>query len=729
VKNPPKYHNKQLIHEWTYRVKDGTPLGTVGRYEDETGKKVVVPFFNKGNGSKWQPGIGLNPRPLFGLELLSNHPPERAVFIAEGEKAAAALQGIGCTALTSLGGSSAANKADWTPLNGFQNVIIWPDNDDPGLHYAEDVYRSLQKLTNPPSIKLLQPEDLPKGGDVVDWLQGILPEWNGYASIPQNLHQAIREDLADELENAKLMSKDWDKNEVNYSYKKLFTNNPTLPTHSAMAGGAEDFTRHSSDTNTAFKGKLTTENPKTGNIKLIIESKAALILAQELRQILGYSSSAGAWHKFTGTRWQELSGGKKETAEQFLQKWIYQGCEPIGFRPTYQKNIMTLLADGRQLPLSANESNLLPFKNGLLDIETKTLIKITPQNAQTWVLPYEYAPHSDCPKIKAWLNQVTGHDTETVEFLRAWFAALIHGRADLHKFLHLLGSGGTGKSTLIRLAESLIGKHNTIATSLEQMEKGQFETSNYYEKRLIVITDSDNYGGSVDKFKAITGQDPVRMERKYQQSGTFTFDGLVLVASNQAITTTDHTSGLERRRLTVNFDYVFTEEEKANFYNSGGEKALHTELPGFVNWLLELSQHDISRLMRHPPMATIRANIEAKKADNSVFAWLLECCIPDQDAATQVGVKQEIRESGQETCYENNNKWLYANYLQWASRASRKPHSVRKFSDILLDTLKSHGVRSKKGRSSSGRFISGVRLSQEWDAEKTINGAWKHYLY
>ena len=128
-------------------------------------------------------------------------------------------------------------------------------------------------------------------------------------------------------------------------------------------------------------------------------------------------------------------------------------------------------------------------------------------------------------------------------------------------------------------------------------------------------------------------------------------------------------------------------------------------------------------------MATIMANIEAKKADNSVFAWLLECCLPDQNAATQIGVKKEIREPGREVCYEKNDEWLYANYLQWCSRDSRKPHSVRTFGDILLDTLKAHGIQAKKGRSSSGRFISGVRLSQEWDAEKTIIEAWKPYLY
>ena len=57
-------------------------------------------------------GIDLNPRPLFGLDRLAKHPKEKAVFIVEGEKAATALHGLGIAAVSSLGGSQAANKAD-----------------------------------------------------------------------------------------------------------------------------------------------------------------------------------------------------------------------------------------------------------------------------------------------------------------------------------------------------------------------------------------------------------------------------------------------------------------------------------------------------------------------------------------------------------------------------------------------------------------------------------------
>ena len=80
-------------------------------------------------------------------------------------------EGLGIVAITSLGGAQTANKADWTPLDGFKTVCLLPDHDAPGEHYAQDVYAALSALESPPTVKVLRLHDLPEGGDVVDWLQ------------------------------------------------------------------------------------------------------------------------------------------------------------------------------------------------------------------------------------------------------------------------------------------------------------------------------------------------------------------------------------------------------------------------------------------------------------------------------------------------------------------------------------------------------------------------------
>lgn len=382
-----------------------------------------------------------------------------------------------------------------------------------------------------------------------------------------------------------------------FSKKSVSSKNPTLPALPTLSGYSEDLILHQSNTETALKpiiksGELISYNDD-GKASLVIESEGAVILSTSLQGSVAYSLQAKTWHLFTGTHWQVCDDGQ---IDKVLINLLYLGTAGIGFRNAYRNNIKALIADGGFLPLPAMQHDLLLFKNGLLDYKLKILYPITPDNAQTWCLPYNYDAKADCPNIKAWLLKAVNNDAETVEFLRAWLAALLHGRADLQKFLHLIGSGGTGKGTFIRLTTVLVGELNAVSTTLKEMETNRFEPARYYGARLVKITDSDKYGGSVNTLKAMTGQDHIRIERKHQQqSGDFIFGGLVIMASNENLTTTDHTSGLDQRRLTVYFDRRATDEEKQAWQALGGEEVvLHSEIAGLVNWLLELSQDDIS---------------------------------------------------------------------------------------------------------------------------------------
>lgn len=112
---------------------------------------------------------------LFGQELLTKHTNAK-VIICEGEKCTEALYDLfhqkdlleRFIPLTS-GGASSASSANWSPLVG-RNVLVWPDNDDPGARYAQDVVGMVSGIAN--SIELLDPLmlQLPPKGDAVDWI-------------------------------------------------------------------------------------------------------------------------------------------------------------------------------------------------------------------------------------------------------------------------------------------------------------------------------------------------------------------------------------------------------------------------------------------------------------------------------------------------------------------------------------------------------------------------------
>ena len=363
------------------------------------------------------------------------------------------------------------------------------------------------------------------------------------------------------------------------------------------------------------------------------------------------------------------------------------------------------------------DARALPFLNGLLNLDTRELAPITPDNAPIWCLPYAYDPAADCPTFKTWLRQAVDGDVETVEFLRAWLAALLTGRADLQKFLHLLGPGGTGKGVFTRLAELLVGKHNATITDLRNLEQNRFETASLYGKRLVCITDASKYGGSVDVLKAMTGQDSLRLERKHQQQGaTFRFGGLVLLASNEALQTTDYTSALERRRLTVEFKRLVSDAERADWSARGGEEAiLHREIAGVANWVLGLSREDVTRRLTRQPRRVLQSNREALRNNNPVADWLIDNTIPEPRARVRIGDHRPITEHGR-TWFEHADERLYPNYLTWCHRAKREPLALRRFSSLAVDMARSLGVDVLKSREGSGVHLQGLRLRSESEA-------------
>ena len=466
------------------------------------------------------------------------------------------------------------------------------------------------------------------------------------------------------------------------------------------------------------------EYTEQGGTRRIIESQAAEIVAAALRGRLAWDAPAGQWLSWASSHWRTLDNPAE--AERLLAEAVHTGCEPLGFRTNYLNGVTQLIQRLRLLPPPKAEAGAVPFGNGLLRIATGKLIKATPDNAPTWALPWAYDASADCPSIKDWLLRATG-DKETVELLRAWIGALLRG-LPLQKFLVLRGRGGTGKGTFQRLVMAVAGSSNVAISTLRDLECNRFETAKLYGKRLCMINEAGRHGGDINMLKAVTGGDALPLERKHQQqTGSFTFDGLVLMATNEDLQTTDSTSGLERRRVVVRFSTTATAAERADWAARGGEEAvLHPEVPGLINWALELSPAQIRERFEHLPAQVAEANFLGMAAGNSVADWLLESTTPAPGYLAQVGVRREKhdRDTG-ESYYERADQWLYANYLTHCQEHGRsRPVAANKFSEIVVDLAETLGHEAGKLRHPDTRAacIQGVALLSASDVPE--RGAW-----
>lgn len=155
-----------------YRSRAGELLGQIRRFEDATAGKKFRPLTfcrhaeTADRAWRWR-GFEA-PRPLYGLDRLAARP-DAPVIVTEGEKATDAAGRLlpDHVAVTSPNGSRSAGKADWTALAGRQ-VIIWPDNDEPGAAYAAAVVKALRQAGAASIAVIDPPSGVKDGWDAAD---------------------------------------------------------------------------------------------------------------------------------------------------------------------------------------------------------------------------------------------------------------------------------------------------------------------------------------------------------------------------------------------------------------------------------------------------------------------------------------------------------------------------------------------------------------------------------
>ena len=167
--------------QYKYYALDDELLGFVERSDNADGSKSVIPYFIK-EESGFEAGIPeiySKCRPLFGLQSLQEV--GKPLIIVEGEKCAAAVINLGFQCVTNLGGSGAANKADWSQISGYDYIYIWPDNDSAGIKWARNVSASLRAIYPSVQVMMIEVKSNKKGHDVIDWTQErFVKSWDGY---------------------------------------------------------------------------------------------------------------------------------------------------------------------------------------------------------------------------------------------------------------------------------------------------------------------------------------------------------------------------------------------------------------------------------------------------------------------------------------------------------------------------------------------------------------------
>ena len=352
------------------------------------------------------------------------------VVLCEGEKAAAAAARAGFTGASWIGGSNNAGKADYSRLMG-RHLLVWPDNDKPGVKAAQVAAEKASEWAA--SVSILPALDAPEGGDAAD-VSAEAGRQHIEAGGPP--------------------------------YK------PGTPVLSPSTVGPD---RPFGDNHVT---PVATAN------RFILKEGHRLLVSWDHRQIpeVFGDNGSGCWSDRTSDMEDYLATGAKAFAHaataaymageislpdhRMAVSWAKRGQGPVAWHETFQSigaSVVALKREGR-LPAGLTETEdmeldrnkrYLGAPNGVIDLDTGDLLTGEAARSKliTRTVPDPYNPKAHHPAVDGLLAHL---DEEHRNWILAAMAYALRGNPNRRIYV-LEGPPGGGKTTLLNAVRGCLG--------------------------------------------------------------------------------------------------------------------------------------------------------------------------------------------------------------------------------------------------------------------------------
>lgn len=666
----------------TYHDADSRPAFAVIRVRQPNDEKEIPQVRPQGEGWVFG-GIGKN-RPLYGMPEFLNADPATPVLFFEGEQKADLAQKLGFLATCASQGSGNAKLTDFAPLAGRQ-VVLFPDNDDPGKQHANDV-ADLAYRAGAASVQLATLPDLPPKGDIVDYYSAKQGDALDDAAIIADLESVIAAASAAPCGEAK--------------------------------GSPSSADEHSSTDRCVALGEV---DPETGRVVLspnrTLPTAQAFLrdnyLHERLPTLVTYADALWVWKN---NRYEQIEDG---AVQNQLYPWLHDALRYYFDRSTktlrlidFESNpgsvkaaLATIKSESfipacAQIPFwrgtgtaPALLHELLPCKSKTLHIPTRQVSEPTPELFAVNALEFDYDPKAARPtRWLAFLDELFGDDRQAIELLQEWVGYCLTNATSQQKMMLMVGPRRSGKGTIARVMRQLIGENNIVSPTVSSIASN-FGLQPLLGKTNAIVSDArfsgDGVAVVIERLLCISGEDAISVDRKFLNAVNLKLSTRFTFLTNELPRLMDASSALTGRFLVLRLTKSFYGQEDTHLTD-----ALLTELPGILLWALDGWDRLHKRGHFVQPASSEQEILDLEDLSSPVKAFVREMC--------------DLRIGSRTTCSS-----LYAAWVNWC-RNTGGGHQDSK-PTFGKDLKAATGLSRRRDKNQVG-FYDGIELKTEADA-------------
>jgi putative DNA primase/helicase len=369
-------------------------------------------------------------------------------------------------------------------------------------------------------------------------------------------------------------------------------------------------------------------------------------------QGMRYVPEMDAWYLWTGTHWRAAShvaieALAKETVRGLVSESDNHGDEAgeffafcaISQQARMVRNMVQLAASDPRIMLPADEldrhAHLLGVRNGMVDLNTGTLLPADPQAYITRVCTCEFNANARAPLFERTVREAFFDDSEMVEYLYRCLGYALQGKPTEDILFMPIGIGSNGKSTVFNAVRNMLGGYarSAEASSFISDAKAGGNAGGPREDllrlkgaRFVYVNEPDENGelreGAV---KSMTGGDAVTARGIHaKHSVEILPTWVIFMPTNHKPIIKGSDNGIWRRIGMLPFDRNF-ETDTAIPKDPGRRDAVMRESEGILAMLVRAGI-SYKNAGLNPPQKVRNARDAYRSQMDLLSEWLEECC-------------------------------------------------------------------------------------------------------